>query len=132
MNKNLIIRADASVQIGTGHLMRCLTLADELRGRGAEVVFVCREFDGNLCGYIEEKGYIVHRLPVSNECEHSIEGNLKHAAWLGADWQTDARQVGEIIKNLDTHPDWLVVDHYALDAKWEGCLRSYVKKIMVI
>ena len=132
MNKNLIIRADASVQIGTGHVMRCLTLADELRGRGAEVVFICREFDGNLCGYIEEKGYVIHRLPVSNEQEHNIKGNLKHAAWLGVDWQTDAGQVEEIIKSLGTTPDWLVIDHYALDERWEGYLRPYVKKIMVI
>ena len=44
----VLIRADSSVQIGTGHVMRCLTLADELRGRGVEAVFVCREFDGNL------------------------------------------------------------------------------------
>lgn len=132
MNKKLFIRVDASVQIGTGHVMRCLTLADELREHGAEVVFVCREFDGNLCGYIEEKGYIVRCLPVSNEQEHNIEGNLKHAVWLGADWQTDAGQIEEIIKDLDTPPDWLVVDHYALDERWEGYLRPYVKKIMVI
>lgn len=66
MNKNLIIRTDLSVKIGTGHVMRCLTLADELRERGAEVFFVCREFDGILSGYIEEKGYIVHHLHVSN------------------------------------------------------------------
>ena len=128
----ILIRADASVQIGTGHVMRCLTLADELIGRGAEAVFVCREFDGNLCGYIEEKGYVVHRLPMSNKQEYNIESSLKHAAWLGTDWQTDARQVEAIIKNLDTHPGWLVVDHYALDERWEGYLRPYVKKIMVI
>lgn len=128
----ILIRTDASVQIGTGHVMRCLTLADELRGRGAEVIFVCREFDGNLCDYIEEKGYVVHRLPVSNEQGHNIEGNLKHAAWLGADWQTDARQVEEIIKSFEIAPDWLVADHYALDERWEGYLWPYYKKIMVI
>jgi UDP-2,4-diacetamido-2,4,6-trideoxy-beta-L-altropyranose hydrolase len=128
----ILIRADASVQIGTGHVMRCLTLADELCGRGAEVIFVCREFDGNLCGYIEEKGYVVHRLPVSNVQEQNIESSLKHAAWLGAGWQTDARQVEEIIKGLAAPLDWLVVDHYALDERWERFLRPYVKKIMVI
>ena len=128
-----IIRTDASVQIGTGHhVMRYLTLADELREHGAGAIFVCREFDGNLCGYIEEKGYIVHRLPVPNKQKHNIEGNLKHAAWLGTDWHTDARQVEEIIKDLDTALDWLVVDHYALDERWEGYLRPNVKKIMVI
>lgn len=128
----ILIRADASVQIGTGHVMRCLTLADELRGRGTESIFVCREFAGNLCGYIEEKGYIVHRLPVSDTPKQNTEGNLKHAAWLGADWQTDARQVEEIIKGIEPLPDWLVVDHYALDEKWEEYLRPHVKKIMVI
>ncbi|MDL2123088.1 MAG: UDP-2,4-diacetamido-2,4,6-trideoxy-beta-L-altropyranose hydrolase [Deltaproteobacteria bacterium] len=128
----ITFRVDASIQIGTGHVMRCLTLADELLGRGAEAVFVCREFDGNLCCYIEEKGYVVLRLPVSNEQEHNIEGNLKHAAWLGVDWQTDARQVEEIIKGIEPLPDWLVVDHYALDERWEGYLRPYCKKIMVI
>ena len=128
----ILIRTDSSVQIGTGHVMRCLTLADELRGRGAEAIFICREFDGNLCDYIEEKGYVVHRLPVSDVQEQNIESSLKHAAWLGADWQTDARQVEEIIKDLELPPDWLVVDHYALDERWEGYLRPYVRKIMVI
>ena len=128
----ILIRTDASVPIGTGHVMRCLTLADELRGRGAEVVFVCREFDENLCGYIEKKGYVIHRLPLSNVQEQNIESSLKHAAWLGTDWQTDAGQVEEIIKSLGTTPDWLVVDHYALDERWEGYLRPYCKKILVI
>jgi UDP-2,4-diacetamido-2,4,6-trideoxy-beta-L-altropyranose hydrolase len=132
MNKNLIIRVDVSVQIGTGHVMRCLTLADELRGRGAEIAFICREFDGNLCDYIEEKGYSVYRLPVPDTPTQNIDSNLKHEAWLGVDWQTDAEQVEEIIKSLGTTPDWLVVDHYALDARWEGYLRPHVKKIMVI
>jgi len=128
----IIIRTDASVQIGTGHAMRCLTLADELRGRGTEVVFVCREFEGNLCDYIEGKDYIVHRLPASHVQEYNFESGSKHAAWLGTDWQTDVRQVVEIIKTLDVEPDWLVIDHYALDEKWEAYLRPYVRKIMVI
>jgi len=128
----IFVRADASVQIGTGHVMRCLTLADELRGRDAEIVFVCREFAGNLCGYIEEKGYVVHRLPVSDAPDQGVGADLKHAAWLGADWQTDGGQVEEIIKRLAAPLDWLIVDHYALDERWEEYLRPYVKKIMVI
>ena len=52
--------------------------------------------------------------------------------WLGADWRIDARQVEKIIKDFDTALDWIVVDHYALDERWEGHLRPYCKKILVI
>jgi UDP-2,4-diacetamido-2,4,6-trideoxy-beta-L-altropyranose hydrolase len=54
----------------------------------------------------------------------------RHAAWLGADWAQDAEQT-----KLGLHgiaPDWLIVDHYGIDARWERALRPYVGKIMVI
>ena len=84
---------------------------------------------------IEQKGYVVHRLPISDapgQGNQVVGCDLKHPAWLGADWQTDARQIEKIIKGIEPFPDWLVVDHYALDERWEGYLRPYVKKIMVI
>jgi hypothetical protein len=64
----VVIRADASVQIGSGHVMRGLTLADALRERGAEVHFVCRDLPGHLGGVLADKGYPVQRncrTPVS-------------------------------------------------------------------
>jgi len=45
------------------------------------------------------------------------ENLLKHASWLGANWRKDADQTIQVLRNLK--PDWLVVDHYAIDAKWE-------------
>ena len=36
----ILFRADASVQQGTGHIMRCLVIADELRKRGHECIFL--------------------------------------------------------------------------------------------
>lgn len=53
-----------------------------------------------------------------------------HAQWLGSDWQTDARQTQEVVAAI--RPDWLVVDHYALDARWETSLKSRVRQLMVI
>ncbi|WP_395404462.1 hypothetical protein ACHMW6_35790 [Pseudoduganella sp. UC29_106] len=56
------IRTDASLHIGTGHVMRCLTLAERLRAAGAEVLFVCREHEGHLCQLVAARGYQVARL----------------------------------------------------------------------
>ncbi|MDD2467319.1 MAG: UDP-2,4-diacetamido-2,4,6-trideoxy-beta-L-altropyranose hydrolase [Desulfobulbus sp.] len=126
----VVFRVDASIQIGSGHVMRCLTLAEALRGKSATVIFICRELPGNLLGYIEEKGFLVHQLPVPKQVAEHLKGT-KHANWLGVPWQTDAREVLEILES-EYKPDWLVVDHYALDRAWETQILPHVGKIMVI
>ena len=55
-----------------------------------------------------------------------------HAAWLGTSRASDAEETIEKIKALDQKPDWLVVDHYALDEQWEKRLRPFVQNIFVI
>ena len=126
-----VFRVDASTIIGTGHVMRCLTLANALAKNGADVVFICREHEGHLCDRIEEQGFTVHRLP-SPAKEFEVEATPFHAGWLGVSWQEDAEQTGAVIKSLGIKPDWLVVDHYALDHRWEESLRPLVGRIFVI
>lgn len=58
----IAFRVDASLQIGTGHVMRCLTLAFALKKLGGECIFICRENQGNLCNFISEKGFKVYSL----------------------------------------------------------------------
>jgi UDP-2,4-diacetamido-2,4,6-trideoxy-beta-L-altropyranose hydrolase len=127
---NVCIRTDASIEIGSGHVMRCLTLAETLREKGATVVFLCRELPGNLIGYIKEKGFFVHRLPAPEKANSLFEGT-KHAQWLGVPWQTDAKEVSKALGALPLQ-QWLVIDHYALDAGWEKQMRPLVGRIMVI
>jgi len=125
----LVVRTDASVTIGTGHVMRCLTLAEALRNRGAQCSFVCRAQPGNMIDAIRQRGFAVAELPwqAGWQCTESAP---RHAAWLGADARTDAEETQALC--TDTTPDWLIVDHYAIDARWESALRGWVKRILVI
>lgn len=127
----IVFRTDASSAIGSGHVMRCLTLASSLRERGAEVLFICRAHDGHLCDYISECGYTVKRLPVINK-EVQYLNSPNYAAWLGASWAVDAEQTKAAIETLGEIPDWLIIDHYAIDKNWEEIMRTVVSRIMVI
>ena len=120
---------DASLQIGSGHVMRCLTLADALREKGAGSQFVCREHEGNLIDYIRTRGYVVHTLP-KPVVNRSYASDLAHASWLGVDWSIDARETHQILGG--TKLDWLIVDHYAIDHRWELAMRPVFKRLMVI
>lgn len=130
----IIIRTDGGQVIGSGHIMRCLALADVLKDCGAKVIFVCRELAGHLCGFIESRGFRVLRLPAPSgdvTVQMSSPGD-SCVAWLGVDWQTDLDEVRHILTKSSVVTDWLIADHYALDARWENGARSFARKIMVI
>jgi len=124
------IRTDASDTIGSGHLMRCKTLADELRARGAKILFICREHPGNLISLLREAGYATAVLPISPNCHETNPGNGDYDTGLGDAQSVDAAQTLEALG--DSVPDWLIVDHYALDVTWERLLRPKVVRIFVI
>ncbi|OUS07655.1 UDP-2,4-diacetamido-2,4,6-trideoxy-beta-L-altropyranose hydrolase [Rhodobacterales bacterium 52_120_T64] len=123
--KRVAFRTDASLKIGTGHVMRCLTLANALRQVGAECAFICREHEGNLIEFIAQQGFCVKTLPLSAAID-----DTPYADWLGATSQADARQTIEALSEFE--PDWLIVDHYALDERWEKAMRAYCGRLMVI
>lgn len=125
-------RVDASIMIGTGHVMRCLSLADTLRKRGGNVSFICRDLPGHLCNYIESQSYAVHRLTRRKDVSNRRNEDYGHAHWLGTTWQVDARETASILSSRNVRSDWLIVDHYALDTRWETELRPCAIKIMVI
>lgn len=126
----VVFRTDASLQIGTGHVMRCLALAQALRTRGAECEFICREHKGHLLDLLSAQGFVTHRLAASVSGSPSSDV-VTHAAWLGVDWETDARECSHVLDASDS-PDWLVVDHYALDARWELAVKPANSRLLVI
>lgn len=127
----VVFRTDASLQIGTGHVMRCLTLAGALAGHGAECHFICRDHPGNLIDFIASKGFATHRLPVLSPFDTDADApGTAHSHWLGATQSQDAEACAPILEAL--RPDWLIVDHYALDARWELALAPHYRKLMVI
>lgn len=109
------MRVDASTSWGTGHVMRCLTLANELRTLGAEVFFLCRRRPGDLVTFIQGQGYHVYEITGAEQVS----------------WEEDAARVIQILINVG-HVDWLVVDHYGLDARWEKVVNPLVERMMVI
>jgi len=127
----ILIRTDASLAIGTGHVMRSLTLADALRLRGCACVFVCREYDGHLGELIRRRGYTVTLLAETRPLGPSDSfGRSISMAELNLDWEEDAEQTSAVASKAEF--DLLIVDHYALDIRWESKLRPLFKKIMVI
>lgn len=130
MSQRILIRADASRQMGSGHVMRCLSLADSLRARGATVRFICRALEGHLQGLIEQRGFGVDLLPPPGTGP-APQGRLAHSAWLEVSADQDVEQTAAILEQGDK-PDWLLVDHYALDAHWQRRLKGLVKRLGVI
>lgn len=123
-------RVDASQRIGSGHVVRCLTLAKRLKDLGAECRFVIRQLPGHLATAIEDAGFEARMLPAPVESLALRDGNSReHESWLGLPAEEDAE---ETLQAMDGSVDWLVVDHYALDASWENVLRNKATRIAVI
>ena len=127
--------------MGTGHVMRCLTLADALKAQGADCQFISREHPGHLLEVIRQRGYKVNGLVAHAQSAQAAINNIvneapilqqepAHATWLDSSWQTDAQETSAILASLQ--PDWLVVDHYALDQRWEETLAPHYRKLLVI
>lgn len=128
---NVVFRVDASIEMGTGHVMRCLTLADVLKGKGGQCYFICREHHGHMIDQILDRGHHVYLLLLNQRDRATPEKTqLAHEHWLGCKWLDDAQQTVDRIDSLEV--DWLIVDHYTLDERWEKRLRPFCKKIMVI
>ena len=124
----VVFRVDASTEIGSGHFMRCITLAYSLSLK-AEILFVCRSILPALELLLQEHSFQLFKLKRSESNDHF--GSLKYSGWLGSSQENDAL---ETIDAILVHGgcDWLIVDHYGIDHNYESLIRKYVDKILVI
>lgn len=95
----VVIRSDASALTGSGHIVRCLCLADALHAGGASVSFVSQAIPSHLMQAIIAHGHRVVALP--------------DASGIGE--AADARQTLAV----GGPADWSIVDHYGLGLEWE-------------
>lgn len=91
----VIIRTDASVKIGSGHVMRCLTIAQKLRTAGCNVKFWMEPLTGNLINYLTE-----HNFKNILEPEHADLYILDHYE-LNTDWESSIRYYTKKIVVID-------------------------------
>lgn len=102
----VLLRADAGTQQGTGHVMRCLTLAEGLIARGHSVEFMGSMGSvGWLAGVVETSGLPIH------ECEPHTLGTTRI---------------------LSNEPDWVVVDSYQIEPGAISQLNKHVRCLAIV
>lgn len=122
----IVIRADASAQMGSGHVMRCLALANALQAH-ATITFVVRQLPAPLAAWIDAAGHQIRYLPEAP----AAHDELFHSEWLGVSQADDGRASAQIMQSLGS-VDWLIMDHYALDWRWQQQVRPYTSRLLVI
>lgn len=127
---NVVFRVDSGLDIGTGHLVRCLTLAKLLREKGAKrIFFICRPHQNNISEMVLESNFTLLMLPFSSK--PVLQNNCK--TWLGESKTIDASQTHSLLHEHGiSYIDILIVDHYAIDYVWEMSFSEIASKIMVI
>lgn len=132
MNKQVAFRVDASVEMGLGHLTRCLTLANAFAQGGMRSCFLMRSHAAGLAHLVESQGHALRLLPDPPEppCE-TDDRDGPHAHWLPTTWRQDADQTRTVLDEIGP-AEWLVVDHYVLDSRWENACRRDGMRILAI
>lgn len=123
---NVIIRVDASVQIGSGHVVRCLTIAKKLHETGCHVQFWMEPLEGNLIELVAREGfsnitsakqadlYIIDHYQLDKEWEQSIRIYTKKIAViddLAREHDCDLLLDQNAVSNFETRYDGKVPEY---------------------
>jgi methionyl-tRNA formyltransferase len=127
-------RVDSSLQIGTGHLARTLRIARWMQKRSVECFFICRELNGASHQVVLDSGFQLIELAAPTAASKpEIKLDLEHSAWLEVPWEQDAAETkAQLEKRFSGSLDLLVLDHYALDARWLNVVGFAARRLMAI
>jgi Spore coat polysaccharide biosynthesis protein, predicted glycosyltransferase len=115
----VVFRVDASVWIGSGHVMRCLVLADELAKNGHDVTFACLPLEGDMRAFIGERGFNVITLTAPDHVVKPAH-DADYVAWLPKPIPDDAHDFINHVHDADV----VVTDHYAIEKQWHEIVRA--------
>ncbi|WBA07892.1 UDP-2,4-diacetamido-2,4,6-trideoxy-beta-L-altropyranose hydrolase [Salinivibrio kushneri] len=124
----VVFRVDASVWIGSGHVMRCLVLADELANHGHDITFACLPLESDMRAFIGERGFNVITLTAPEQVVKPAH-DADYAAWLPKPIPDDAHDFIHHVHAADV----VVTDHYAIEKQWHEIVRARLNcKIVAI
>jgi UDP-2,4-diacetamido-2,4,6-trideoxy-beta-L-altropyranose hydrolase len=127
-----VFRVDASAQIGTGHVWRCVALAQALRAFGADIVFLSRELGVDVDAILGSSGFELAMLPPPDGPVPKSAA-VPHAAWAGVDSNLDVEQTSNWLLSRGALADWVLIDHYGFDAQWHRAIaKANGTKVAVI
>ncbi|PTT25714.1 UDP-2,4-diacetamido-2,4,6-trideoxy-beta-L-altropyranose hydrolase [Pseudomonas sp. HMWF021] len=122
----VLIRADASPTIGSGHVARCLPLARVLRAQGSHVAFACRRLPGHRIDALRAEGFETFALPA-----HYADEDPQQAIESMLPWQADIEALEQQLRGQPGF-DWIIADHYGLDHHWQTAARRWAPRIAAV
>ena len=134
MKQTIAFRVDSGSRIGSGHVMRCLTLAAALRESGHNSIFICRPGADSLEEFIVSFGFPVEKLNRDPDFSPSLVDSrsklLMHRDFLESTQEHDSIETERILstyRSINT----VIVDHYGIFKPWDDYLKNNYKILKI-
>ena len=114
MNQKILIRVDASLQIGSGHLMRMVALGQLLTDSGNEVHFATIPYYTPFLTYLGKEPFYLHYLPQPSQ-------------WIQ---KKDIEALLSLIVSIN--PSWVVLDGYQFSTDYEQTIKNKEVRLLKV